>query len=155
MSSSGFFTGPRGTRHLLLVALVIVVVVVVVAAALFLFNHSSSASVTVSGAAAYLEQGHTSQGTLWFGNATFPFGSGFPLTLPVGSSFTLTLNLVNDDSLPHALVAFTPNSPFTVVSSAPAAPVHYAAYGDGATTVTLDAPSTAGTYALNLTVLCQ
>jgi hypothetical protein len=155
LSSTGFFTGPRGLRHLLLITLVIVVVVVVIAAALFLFNRSSSASVTVSSAVAYLEQGHTSDGMPWFGNSTIPYGSGFPLTVPVGASFTLTLNLGNLDSLPHTLVAFDPSSPFKVLSSAPSAPVQYAAYGDGATIVTLQAPPSGGSYALNLTVVCQ
>lgn len=155
MSTSGFFTGRHGLRHLLLVGLAVVVVIVVIAAALFLFNRSSGATVTVTGAVAYLEQGHTSNGQNWFGNSTIDYSSGFPLSVPVGGSFSITLNLANVDTEAHSLFSLQPNAPFTVSSSSPALPVQYPAFSDGATTVTLQVPSSAGTYALNLTVVCQ
>ncbi|HEV2450286.1 MAG TPA: hypothetical protein VGU43_07780 [Thermoplasmata archaeon] len=155
MSSSGFFTGRHGLRHLLLIGVVIAVVIVVIAAALFLFNRSSGATVTVTGAVAYLEQGHTSGGRNWFGSSTINYSSGFPLSVGVGGKFSITLNLANADTVSHTLFSFQPNAPFTVSSSSPAAPVQYPAFSDGATTVTLQVPSSAGTYALNLTVVCQ
>lgn len=156
MSSSGFFTGPHGLRHLVLIGVAVAVVIIVIAAALFLFNRSSGASVTVTGAVAYLEQGHTSDGRNWFGNSTIVYSSGFPLSVAVGGTFVITLNLDNIDAMTaHSLVGFQPNAPFTVSSSSPELPVHYPSFSDGATTVTIQVPPSTGSYALNLTVICQ
>ncbi|MCI4363953.1 MAG: hypothetical protein L3K13_06615 [Thermoplasmata archaeon] len=154
-AGEGFFTGRYGRRHLLMVAGAIVIAGVVIGSASFFYNHSSSANVTVSSAVAYLEQGKDAQGFYWFGVGQVNFTSGFPLSVGVGGSFTLSLNLGNDDSISHRVVEFTTNTPFKVLSSSPVTPVVYGGFEDGTIVVTVQAPSSSGSYALNVTAVCQ
>lgn len=112
---------------------------------------------TIAGAQVrFVDEGSTSVGLPWFGtqvmNYTGP-ADGYPYAYAPGSTFNFSIQPANHDNASHTLSSVLVNSPFTVVRCSPTLPYEVDAGEDFLLIVTVGAPPSMGTYALNLTVV--
>jgi hypothetical protein len=136
----------------------VVVLIVIVAGGLGILSYlllaTPLAKVTVTGGTVNFEEGQGAHGW-WFSPPHRSVnGSGYPLSLSGGGTFQVAVDLANSDSTSHSVSSVEVASPFSIVSTSTPLPATVPAFSDTSITLELKAPTSAGNFAFNLTVVC-
>jgi hypothetical protein len=136
----------------------VVVLIVVVAGGLGILSYlllaTPLAKVTVTGGSITFEEGQGAHGW-WFDPPHRSVnGSGYPLSLSGGGTFQVGVDLANSDATSHSVSSVEVGAPFSLVSVSVPLPATVPAFSDTSLTLELKAPTSAGSFAFNLTVVC-
>ncbi len=151
------FKGLRGRVILIVIVLAIVVAVPVIALS-YAYTATPLAKVTITGGNATFEQGTIGgRGTIGdIGPSPQEFGGvaqGYPLTLSAGGHFVIGIQLANSDNVSHTLNAIHVAAPFAFYNASVPLPATLPAGSDATLYVGLTAPTTAGTYNFDVTIV--
>jgi hypothetical protein len=152
-----FFSGRRGRVRFFVVFGAIEAVILIALAYLVTYQGPVPPSGTINGIELEIAgQGQSSVGNSnWFGPTTQNFtggANGFPLSYVDGSTFTYDLNLDNSDSVNHTIERCSAAAPFSVVHTSTPLPATVMYEDDALLVVTVQTPSTGGTYTVLLTL---
>ena len=137
------------SRQWLIITAVCATVVVVLA--VYLYWPTIEHEVTVTHATIHIVEGKTP--TNWFGSSSINETTGYPFHSTTGAAFIVPVHLINFDyNETHVIVGVNVSSPFVYVSTSPSLPLYVGPASSILFNVTIDCPTTVGTYALTITL---
>jgi len=135
---------------LIAAAVVVVILLVLILGGVLVLTSNGPAPVTIDGVHLQIHEGNGTAGP-WFGPDSIYYGTaeGYPLQVAPGGTWTVNWFFVSVDPHFHNVTGVLPQGGFTRGTTQPPLPYEVGPNDDGALTIPLIAPSTAGaTYAL-------
>jgi len=129
-------------------AAIVVILLVLILEGVLVLPSNSPAPVTIDSVQLQIHQGTTANGLTWFGPSIINYttAESYPVQVAPGGSWEVDWAFQNFDNHYHNITQVLPQSPFTLGGTTPGLPYQVGPDADQCTlTITVQAPSTAGT----------
>ena len=150
-----WFSGRSGRGRVLLVALAALCAVALIVLVLDLEVAPAPKGTLTSAVVEYSGEGRSADGNLWFGWSEANYTgaqNGYPYAYSPGGTFNFSISVTNGDVANHTFYAVSVASPFRLAGTLPRMPYTVGGMEDFLLVVVVGAPSSVGTYGLEITL---